>query len=213
MYCPSDIYSPVGNELSSPDFSYYRSSYRGCSGSGDIYGNATDNTTGPWGIGALGIRKGQNFDAAGSVFKAGARMNQVTDGTSKTILLSEGIVSRSDPYNTWGGPIGEAWYGNMGGGVFSAATTPNSSTADRPYGPCPQDVGDSSYLAPCISLGNANWWQPNADKAFAAARSKHPGGVNTTMVDGSVTFFSEQVDLLVWRALGTRAGGEVFQMP
>jgi prepilin-type N-terminal cleavage/methylation domain-containing protein/prepilin-type processing-associated H-X9-DG protein len=218
MYCPSDIYSPVGNELNSPDFSYYRSSYRGCAGSGDMYGNRPSDISssdlGPWGVGAMGIRKGQNFDAAGSIFKAGARMNQITDGTSKTLLLSEGLVSRSDPYTTWGGPIGEAWYGNMGGGLFSATLTPNSTTADRPIGPCPQDVGDTTYRAPCISLNtNAPWWQPNADNAYAGARSKHSGGVNATMVDGSVNFFSDQVDLAVWRALGTRAGGEVFQMP
>jgi prepilin-type N-terminal cleavage/methylation domain-containing protein/prepilin-type processing-associated H-X9-DG protein len=213
MYCPSDITTPVGNELSSQEFSYYRSSYRGCAGSGDMYGKSTDGTAGPWGVGALGVTKGQNYDSAGSVFKAGARLNQVTDGTSKTLLLSEGLVSRSDPYTTWGGPIGEAWYGNMGGGLFSASTTPNSSTADRPIGPCPQDVGDVTYRAPCLSLGNDSWWTPSADGAFAGARSKHSGGVNAAMVDGSVTFYSDQIDILVWRALGTRAGGEVFTMP
>lgn len=47
-------------------------------------------------------------------------------------------------------------------------------------------------------------------RTFAAitARSPHRGKVNTAMLDGSVTIFDENVDLRVWRALGTRAGGE-----
>jgi prepilin-type processing-associated H-X9-DG protein len=43
-----------------------------------------------------------------------------------------------------------------------------------------------------------------------AARSEHPGGVNVAMCDGSVRFVSENVNLEIWRALGTRAGGEVL---
>lgn len=41
-----------------------------------------------------------------------------------------------------------------------------------------------------------------------AARSWHPGGVHVLLCDGSVRFVSEQVDALVWRAVGTIAGGE-----
>ena len=48
------------------------------------------------------------------------------------------------------------------------------------------------------------------DQAHIAARSYHPGGVNVAMVDGSVRFIRDQVQLPVWRAIGTRAGGEVL---
>jgi prepilin-type N-terminal cleavage/methylation domain-containing protein/prepilin-type processing-associated H-X9-DG protein len=41
------------------------------------------------------------------------------------------------------------------------------------------------------------------------ARSGHPGGVNALMLDGSVRFVKSTVAGPVWRALGTRAGGEV----
>jgi prepilin-type N-terminal cleavage/methylation domain-containing protein/prepilin-type processing-associated H-X9-DG protein len=211
FYCPSDISQPVGNELASTEYGYYRSSYRGCVGSGDMYGNKTDSTAGPWGPGAFGIRPGQSADAAGSLAKAGVRTNEVTDGLSRTILLSEGIVSRYEP--DWGGPIGEALYGNMGGALFSASLTPNSTTADRPIGPCPQDLGDVAYTAPCISLGSDNWWTPSAAGAFAGARSKHLGGVNVTMCDGAVTFVSNDIDVLVWRGLATRAGREQAILP
>lgn len=43
-----------------------------------------------------------------------------------------------------------------------------------------------------------------------AARSWHTGGVNVVMLDASAHFISEEIDLKVWRALGTRAGREVF---
>ncbi len=51
---------------------------------------------------------------------------------------------------------------------------------------------------------------------FAALRavmppsSRHPGGVNTCFGDGSVKFVKDAVNLQVWRALGTRNGGEVL---
>jgi prepilin-type processing-associated H-X9-DG protein len=40
------------------------------------------------------------------------------------------------------------------------------------------------------------------------SRSYHPSGVNVLMMDGSVQFVSDNVDLSVWRAAATRAGGE-----
>lgn len=43
--------------------------------------------------------------------------------------------------------------------------------------------------------------------------SRHPGGVMSMMGDASVRFIPDTVDLTVWRSLGTRAGGEAFQMP
>ena len=46
--------------------------------------------------------------------------------------------------------------------------------------------------------------------AAVTARSYHPGGVTAMLLDGSVRFFKETVNLRVWRGLGTRAGGEVI---
>ncbi len=39
--------------------------------------------------------------------------------------------------------------------------------------------------------------------------SRHPGGVNVLFGDGSVKFIKNSINLPTWRALGTRAGGEV----
>jgi hypothetical protein len=41
------------------------------------------------------------------------------------------------------------------------------------------------------------------------ARSLHGGGVNVSMMGGSTRFVSDRIDLRTWRALSTRAGGEI----
>ena len=46
--------------------------------------------------------------------------------------------------------------------------------------------------------------------SFIAASSFHPGGVNVLLMDGSVRFIKSSINLSVWNALGTRAGGEVL---
>lgn len=51
------------------------------------------------------------------------------------------------------------------------------------------------------------WWNRYA---FTSA---HPGGVQFAMTDGSVHFISDSISLTVFRALGTRAVGEVAELP
>ncbi|HEY4262662.1 MAG TPA: H-X9-DG-CTERM domain-containing protein [Schlesneria sp.] len=41
------------------------------------------------------------------------------------------------------------------------------------------------------------------------SRSYHPGSVNSALMDGTVRTISENIDLNVWRALSTRATGEI----
>ncbi len=45
--------------------------------------------------------------------------------------------------------------------------------------------------------------------AVVTSRSYHTGGVNVLLMDGSVRFVRDRIAQAVWRALGTRAGGEV----
>lgn len=203
-YCPSDN-SPAPNEIDSQQYGFYRGNYTGCAGSGDMYGEAVDTTSGPWGPGAFGVRHDQSYDdGQASVSTA---MAMIKDGSSNTLLLSETIVPTVEP--GWGGPMGETIYGNMGGALFSAAQTPNASAADEVYGPCPDALGDTSYGAPCVTIANHAWWGPAAAGAHAAARSRHPGGVSAAMADGSVHFYADSIDLETWRGMGTRSGGEV----
>jgi prepilin-type N-terminal cleavage/methylation domain-containing protein/prepilin-type processing-associated H-X9-DG protein len=50
-----------------------------------------------------------------------------------------------------------------------------------------------------------NWLSLNI-----AARSLHPGGVNSLLADGHVQFIKNSISVGVWQALGTVAGGEVI---
>ncbi len=49
--------------------------------------------------------------------------------------------------------------------------------------------------------------------AAVTARSYHAGGVNVAMMGGSVRWLAEEIDLGIWRAMSTRAGRELFEMP
>lgn len=203
FYCPSDT-TPSENEPQSLEAGCLRGNYSGCTGSGDMYGTAVDATDGPWGIGCFGVAPGQSFDSQ-SVLQCSA--SSVTDGLSKSLLLSE-MIAAAVPNPAWGGPMGEIIYGNMGGALFSASYPPNSAVADVVYGPCPQRAGDAGHPAPCADRPNVHW-TPSASGAHAAARSRHSGGVVAAKADGSVQFFLDSIDLSIWRALGTIAGGDV----
>ena len=54
-----------------------------------------------------------------------------------------------------------------------------------------------------------------APRTYAAvtSRSYHEGGVNVTMMDGSVHFITDSIDLQLWQALSTRKGKEIVQLP
>ena len=50
---------------------------------------------------------------------------------------------------------------------------------------------------------------PNTDISLMGAQSYHPGGVNVTLLDGSVKFVKDSINPAIWRAIATREGGEV----
>ena len=102
----------------------------------------------------------------------GWRMAMITDGETQTMLFSEGLVGRLNSAN-WGGVMGDIIYGNMGGSLFSAFLTPNSTvdsngnpTPDKPFGSCPLDVGDGSYTAALRVAGSRH-----------AGQSRRPRGL------------------------------------
>ncbi len=211
--CPSDG-GPKTNELGTAWYGMVRGSYRACTGAGDMYGNPVDSSDGPWGVGVFGVKPLQTTDPNRSILgrtgptTRGSAIPALKDGSSNTLMFSEGITP--DTTAGWGGPMGSILYGNMGGGLFCTAQTPNTSAPDRPIGPCPADAGITSYRPPCVSLGGNAWWTRSGFRANVAARSQHTGGVNAALGDGSVRFYTNSIDLLTWRGLGTRTGGEVI---
>jgi prepilin-type processing-associated H-X9-DG protein len=180
-----------------------------------MYGGVPNQFTNatPWYKGVFAVNAGQSVDTTQS-WATGqpvqVRIGEITDGLSNTLMFSEGVVP---DVPGWGGPIGSHIYGNMGGALFTATLTPNSTAPDRIVGPCPRQQGDTRYRPPCGSITGNAWWTPSAAGAHAAARSFHPGGVNASLADGSTQFYSNNIDLTVWRALGSRDGGEAVGTP
>jgi prepilin-type N-terminal cleavage/methylation domain-containing protein len=214
--CPSNG-GPFSNEIGTAAYGMTKGNYRACVGSGDMYGSQPTNLTGigPWGPGVFSVTPNGSFDpvlTAGFVKMATVNMAAITDGTSNTAMLSEALTGGTQA--GWGGPMGAYIYGNMGGGLYSHALTPNSSAADRPIGPCPQNRADLTYRAPCLTLGGNAWWTRSAINSHTAARSLHGGGgVNLALADGSIRHVPQSVDVVIWRAVGTRANAEVVEVP
>lgn len=67
---------------------------------------------------------------------------------------------------------------------------------------------DGDYIS-CKERGTSATCAGKPTYAAVTSRSFHTGGVNSLLMDGSTRFFSENMDVNVWRALGTRAGGEI----
>jgi prepilin-type processing-associated H-X9-DG protein len=144
--------------------------------------------------------------SVGGVFGINSKVGvtEVLDGTSNTLAISElkfrQLSSVGPSFNDSRG----VWtYGIMGGNVFSCRNGPNSPAPDQIWG-CrsfPQEG------MPCVQTGNSS---ANYHNMASAARSWHQGGVNASMADGSARFFTNNISLNVWQALGSRGGGETI---
>jgi prepilin-type N-terminal cleavage/methylation domain-containing protein len=122
----------------------------------------------------------------------GTKPKDITDGLSKTMMCSE-VIGWDSSFDDRG-----VWASNaMGSSVYVARQTPNSSEKDN-IPMCDSAIPDGDALK-CA--------QNRADgKVWAAARSRHPGGVEVLNADGSVHFQSNDVEPALWTALSTRAG-------
>jgi prepilin-type N-terminal cleavage/methylation domain-containing protein len=115
-------------------------------------------------------------------------IKKITDGLSHTILVSE-RASRQSPQTTWVGAVTDSGvpplnpdYEVEGPPVLVLT---NTGTAD-------------DARVPNNGLGHVE-----------DSNSAHPQGVHTMFADGSVQQISNDIDPIVWEALGTRAGAEV----
>jgi prepilin-type N-terminal cleavage/methylation domain-containing protein/prepilin-type processing-associated H-X9-DG protein len=128
------------------------------------------------------------------------RLTDISDGTSNTLMMAEVIQGQGMDVR------GFTWWGDAG--VFVTSLRPNDPLGDyvnhtwcnsQPPNPPAQAVS-------CGSFTTTNGVQI---RAFGA-RSRHSGGVNVSLCDGSVRFVSNNISALTWQYLGTSQGGEVI---
>ncbi len=129
----------------------------------------------------------------------GAKLRQIEDGMSNTAVVGEYLKasqSGSDPAHDFRGQI----FGDQPGySQLFAKYTPNPSNPDIIYRAYCNNSPEQNL--PCIDSDRGH-------TDSAAARSRHPGGVMVANGDGSTHFIRDEVDLNMWKAMVTIAGGE-----
>ncbi|MEZ6064554.1 MAG: DUF1559 domain-containing protein [Planctomycetaceae bacterium] len=192
-----------------------------------------------------------NRDLADSNGMFGTRVTyavrDATDGTSNTVVFSErvaasfgangkgnpdvreGILRSVATINTNPGACLSSAAAILNGSRYSTWTNVKGKASSAWQDGQPEINSFTTIIAPngpsCISDGNNN---ADGVNAVLTASSYHPGGALAAMLDGKVTFISENIDtgnlgtaatlggrspFGVWGALGTRSGGEAAQVP
>jgi prepilin-type N-terminal cleavage/methylation domain-containing protein len=153
------------------------------------------------------------------------------DGSSNTLLAAE--VKAWTPYTRNGGPgntnipqtIADAQAAISTGTSFKL--NPATGHTEWPDGRV-HHSGFTVTLPPNTNVPFSNGgvtydhvdynsWQEGRDGsngsptyAIITSRSYHTGIVNALLLDGSTRSVSENIDFSIWRALGTRSGGEII---
>ena len=128
----------------------------------------------------------------------GTKFSQITDGSSNTLMISEvvGVDSSLDGRGGW-------VLQSMGSSNFSAKWEPNAHGDGI-------DPETNASLPKRDRIAMCEARTPQSDPLFcetrrqdgqvwAAARSRHAGGVNAAMCDASVRFVTDGIDLRTWR--------------
>lgn len=159
----------------------------------------------------------------------------ITDGASNTLLASE--VHAWTAYTRNGGPPST----NIPSTVAEVGACADSGVKDRILPGSKDGTGHTEWanghshhsgFTTVMPPNTKVWWtydgvtynvdfasrqegSSTTSPSYSAltSRSYHSGVVNSTLADGSVRTFAAGTDPIVWRALGTRNGGEVFNMP
>jgi prepilin-type N-terminal cleavage/methylation domain-containing protein/prepilin-type processing-associated H-X9-DG protein len=126
------------------------------------------------------------FDRRRDYWHSGAAQSGVIPDADELLEICGGVLSTLPPHYS---DAGYSWVrADFENSFYNHVATPNATVPD-----CSAYLGSGRGLTP---------------GGLFAARSHHPGGVNCCMMDGSVRFVNDSIDLLTWRALSTRAGGE-----
>lgn len=181
--------------------------YRPCEGSGILFTYGASDTGGA----------NANMPPPNGVFfsVSNTRMADITDGTSNTAAWSERL--KGDFTNAISTERTDLFWPRTFPGTPDAAITDCRSIDSKNLG----FQGSSTTGAPWISGSISSCYNhagaPNTrscmfppGRILNNATSSHPGGVNLLLCDGSVRFVKDTVNLIPWRALATRNGGEVI---
>lgn len=167
---------------------------------------------------SVGTRHGAAENDGALFENSSVRLASITDGSSRTALLSELARSETLAANN---TIEVAWLRLTS---YEESCEPNrparaSARGNRWIYGAPNHTMYSHHRPPndprpdCrggVPFGdrvNAEWDRLSLD---SAARSLHPGGVNVLRCDGSAGFHKNTTHPAVWRGFGTRAGGEIL---
>ena len=184
-----------------PGSPYGGISYPACAGSGvNRPGEADD--------GAISQADGIIFSRSRTGFR------DVTDGTSSTVAFGEQLLGDGQDLAS----ADQDYARRVVELPAGTATTPSACEATSAPAWSGQRGAKWINGHPGDTMYN-HWYginspAPDCHNAYhnfvlSSARSAHPGGVHAALVDGSVQFVSESIDLETWRALATRAGSEV----
>jgi prepilin-type N-terminal cleavage/methylation domain-containing protein/prepilin-type processing-associated H-X9-DG protein len=163
--------------------------------------------------------------AGDGVFPAvtGVRITDISDGTSNTAAMSESILGDGAEISPTQPGDEKVAYKYLGytGTLPSDANCGGSPPLWNGYNR--RGFMWASGEARCVSYNH--YYTPNSKSydciandptmtyisvGYRAARSKHSGGVNVLLSDGSVRFVQDGISIQTWRSLSTRSGGEVL---
>jgi prepilin-type processing-associated H-X9-DG protein len=139
------------------------------------------------------------FPQNGAAGQPQASVQQISDGSSNTLMASELIQGQG---GTSAPDLrGFIWWGSGSG--FTTFNLPNSNAPDvMTGGACNVPA---TWNIPCVTFNSQDY------PKMSSARSRHAGGgVNAVFCDGHVQWVSNNISLPVWQALGTTQGGEVI---
>lgn len=157
----------------------------------------------------------------------GALFRDFTDGMSNSGLFAEiilgpssgsptaAIVAAGSPQDLWVAtnlPFG-TWDASATADTIPVAACDNRATSAILY------RGKQYYRGVVVATFYSHTLTPNSrlrdcirstgfDRGHLATRSFHTGGAQLVLGDGSVRFVSENIDIRVWRAVGSINGGE-----
>ena len=150
-------------------------------------------------------------------------MKDFTDGTSTTIAFSEvkafQAIQKEGGSPTATAPVDPSVIGGWSGGEFEPANGHTEWVEGRVH----QDGFTTTFVPNTTVLRVDSGQTYNMDytsveegdsttaPTYAAitSRSFHAGIVSSLMMDGSVRSISSNIDLTIWRAVGTRGAGEI----